>query len=1425
VKTLHYAIFAGLLAIGLAGSVLLVPGRDELGLLYFKARQYPQAQRILEQRLAAGEHSIDVAVPLADLYIQSGDVDRALALLKRFPVRPDERFALAERIGQFQQYGQLTREYLRTLEKINRLKRSEQSLRELANLYRYFNQPVPLAAVLEELIRNYPAEPADFVELANLQAIGGNFLRAATTLEQLEVRHPEAVTGDTAEFLISVLLDAGQTRRAGERARRWLARHPTANQAIRLSGLFDSGGKPAEALLLLGPFEPEIDSQPPLLAQWVHLQIASGGSHQAFERLKGLYLAQRLPREMIEPFLDLALAHHDPGLAFQVVRQTSLERLPDWLVANLADAAIAANRRDILPRMAARLPQEFLKVRPLLAVRLALARGDRADAVNWLGQAAADPHLPDSDRLVAAENYWQLGRQSAAFDQVSRLRLENLSAAEVVEAARIYQNLGKAQEAVGRFESFRARIGMAGSRQTWAGAGWALLAASAGRSGEVAKWLESMPETAVPEDLLRDLYYAASDRKDSQLALACARRLFRTHPTDAHRLLLARALTEAGQAPEAVPYLRALLGQAGQSGVPLDALEEAYTAALRGAAHAAPAAASSYRAELREFWTDRLKRPGLEEKQRLDLIYGLLDLQDWIDALPPLADLAHKRLELAPLYIESAIEAGRKPDAIAFLKAELDRNDLTAGNREPLLYALIEHGGYEVSLPYISQFASGLAGPWVAAYEDALQKLGRTSELSHFWKKRAALPGTPVEEKRSLAFKLLEAGRKDWALAIFLDLARTARPDAAEISDLLFLWGPKPGPEAAAWLEQRARESSGEDLAGWWNHLLTVGAAARVAALAPASLPLPGQGGVLLEAYLRALIQLGDKQSFTIALARELPALRDPDRAHELARLARESGFEAPAEAAYSRVLALAPQDTEALHWLASYAFFRAHYSAAERHWRVLLSTTEGAYDDNFYFAELLWRKQDHSAARIYYGRALLAIERMPAAPPEAKVKHAQSLARCGFVARSLEEFRSLLAARPDNPDLRADFAATLLDNGRYTEARRVLGSATGSGASRLVELRAQLLAATAHKKEALDLLEDFTDTHPGGTAALTGLALLDESVQRNRQAQSLLQRAAALEPENEDVQRALEDLDRDEAPQANTEFIHRTIQGAQTEDLLRIVGEEVIGSALRLHFDVDQDVVSIKSVQSPSGVVAPYAGVLRRGEASIQYETESGLRVEGDLYASDAGPGAGAAVVRPDTEGASTIRLDLNRPYWEFPESLAGGGTRSRLEVTRDMVLSPRISASLTAALNRYSLHQVSDAAASAAAQGRVTFRLLSRPQLSLEYNFDGEYKLAVATRITPDGSDFHPLPLVNREVHSLGMAVAGQPLHNLQATAAAGYAIDRFGGQAPFVTLKLDYRGLGRFGAGADFDRRLYFLNTRQTVTTVGGHLTFRF
>jgi Tfp pilus assembly protein PilF len=710
------------------------------------------------------------------------------------------------------------------------------------------------------------------------------------------------------------------------------------------------------------------------------------------------------------------------------------------------------------------------------------------------------------------------------------------------------------------------------------------------------------------------------------------------------------------------------------------------------------------------------------------------------------------------------------------------------------------------------------------AYEDALHKLGRTGELEDYWRNRLASDDIAAPEKRAIGFKLIDAGRREWARSVFADLARGVPPDHPDVAELLFLWGAKPESEALDYLEERARRANGAERPAWLSLLLDAGAADRVAALVSADLPRPGCGGALLDVYLRALTNLHETGALARAVSREVAAISDPGRVRELAGIVRDVWVSA-SESVYSRLLALDPGDREARHWLGTFAYSQARYSVADRHLSALLASSEGGYDDNFHYGEICWRKGKRAEARAYYGRALRLIERQAFPPAEARTVHAQALFRCGFTDRAVREYRTLVAAAPRNGDLRADFGALLLEAGLYDEADDVLSSGVDSGGARMAMLRVQLLSATARQSDALTLVHDLAGANPATANVISTMGLVEQSVGRTRRAQELFDQAVRMDPDNEDLLGSRAAFEQERRPQFRGEGEIRRIQSAQSEHLVRIQGGRRLSPSVRFQFSIEQDRASIRSLQFVDGHTGAFAGIRRRGGAALDWESDGGTRVTGSLFAGNSTVGGGAAINLPNPKGISTIQLEFNRPYWDIPESLAQEGVRDRIEVRREATLSPHVSVRGGAAANRYRLPGAPAAANTLAAAGGVNIRLMRQPQVSFDYSFDGEYRVSGTNSYETGRGRFQPLPLVSREVHAAAVQIEKRIASGWVAQAAAGMAVDRLGGRAPFWSAAASYDVSRDFGARLDFDRRLYTMNSTRNVTTFRAGLWWRF
>ena len=218
-----------------------------------------------EAQLAAGDLSTSVVMPLCQLYLQYGRVDAAVALMERFVRQNPGDVQAHHELAKYYQYALRPDEYLDALERLARLEPSEETLRQLSDIYSFRGQVEAQITVLQQVIRLYPGQASDLLALAHLQAAHGGLSAAASTLERFHDDYPEAATPATMQFFISILLDARQTAKAMQRAGAWLVVHQDPEVAVRYASLASLKGQPKEALLLLEPFAKSTPRRPDVL--------------------------------------------------------------------------------------------------------------------------------------------------------------------------------------------------------------------------------------------------------------------------------------------------------------------------------------------------------------------------------------------------------------------------------------------------------------------------------------------------------------------------------------------------------------------------------------------------------------------------------------------------------------------------------------------------------------------------------------------------------------------------------------------------------------------------------------------------------------------------------------------------------------------------------------------------------------------------------------------------------------------------------------------------------------------------------------------------------------------------------------------------------------------------------------------------------
>lgn len=881
-------------------------------------------------------------------------------------------------------------------------------LRALASLYIATERTRPGLAVFAALRREQPSEAAE-AGWARLAAREG---REAELLAWLDG------DGRPSRDLLADIVQLAAPRlapKAALRAAERLYRDKPDAEARRLyAQALTANGRAAEALEVIAaalPGETE-DAE-------IHVEalVAADRRGEALAFLKARGQGGALPLLLADDLMALAIELGQPKPAFAEARRQDLALLADDTVASLAKNAAEAGEFAFLDWLIGAVGPAFLDARPVTAARIALARGDLAEAERRADIATARPGLTLADSLELARIDVRLGRQGAALRRLEALAGDEATPGfAMADLAALYLELGRAKEGLPLFRSLLAR-----RHEIQVQEGWARLEVKAGEPERVYDWLQRADGQT--RQLLTDVYHLAEERGALSTGFAAAERLQTRYPGEAAALIWGRALTAAGRAEEAVAVLRPLLPGGPE-------VRAAYIAALGSGGSVE---------ELRRFARRVLDEPASEE----GLLFALIDAGAGDLALPRLRELAAAEPEKwEAAYLEALRQADADRERAAVVAARLDRRPPPA-IRDALIYELIDAGGPAAALPYLARAAEQEPlGPWPAAYEEALTQLGHRETLVGWLAQRAGDPGLGAETRRQAAFRLLDLGARGPAEAAFLGLAADAGAASPDVQQLLFLWGPRPPAHGLDWLEARARAARGADQAAWLGYLNGAGATARTVAIVA---PVPPAKVVdpVLRPYVEALLAerrveiAGDILEPLVGVTDTTPELL------QLADWAEQAARSDIAAKAWEKLLTAIGNDPGKLLQAGRTFAFAGRSTRAvevlERYFQVADAAGRQDHRPWYYHALALSAERREAEARAAYRRMLERIAANDVRDFESRRMQAAALDALGADDEAVALYESLLAEQPADRSLVADLAALLIDMEDFDRAEALL--------------------------------------------------------------------------------------------------------------------------------------------------------------------------------------------------------------------------------------------------------------------------------------------------------------------------------------------------------------------------------------------------
>ena len=329
--------------------------------------------------------------------------------------------------------------------------------------------------------------------------------------------------------------------------------------------------------------------------------------------------------------------------------------------------------------------------------------------------------------------------------------------------------------------------------------------------------------------------------------------------------------------------------------------------------------------------------------------------------------------------------------------------------------------------------------------------------------------------------------------------------------------------------------------------------------------------------------------------------------------------------------------------------------------------------------------------------------------------------------------------------------------------------------------LRARVLFENGAVEQARVILQQLLEEDHERVEALVNLAELESQAGRWKKAVTLYNRALHL-VDDPRVARAKAQLIAQYGRFVQMEMGVQDNQDEDTQTLLTASGRLFSGDWVDVGFEYQARYVDAPFVARPNGDTSDFTGVRQRLELNLSGTYRDNIDLTGRLFAIEDHVGVGGDLSSAIGNGRLTLALRFHEPYWVLLEGVVSGGVADRLGIEYTRPLGRRFWMYAKTGVNAYSIGDEFHGAKS----GTGTFALRYLPRiragiLSLGYIFDGEFPFDLTKKTDADGTEFTPVNVMRREVHTLELSYFNDVTDTVSIGGGLTYSYDRVGGDGP--------------------------------------------
>ncbi len=364
---------------------------------------------------------------------------------------------------------------------------------------------------------------------------------------------------------------------------------------------------------------------------------------------------------------------------------------------------------------------------------------------------------------------------------------------------------------------------------------------------------------------------------------------------------------------------------------------------------------------------------------------------------------------------------------------------LSQTQEDKLVHYLIKLKKYKLALPRLRQRVFSDNQYALHDYLSLAEKQGKMDEALNYLWKTAQSASLIAQQRRQIAHKLLEFGKKRQAETLFMSLAEQASFDAPDVQQLFFLWGPRPTHQQIQWTIKRAGAASDQEQIKWLKKLIQIGEYQHTLNIIQST----GLTAKLdfQQLWVEATTLKGDIDISLVTTRNAIDNISDAMALKNLALFMEKKNQPPLVLQLWQKIHKLYPKHLAALRYLGLYEYRQAHWQKAIVYLDRYVSHNTAIKIDieaGYFLAESFRLTGNTVQSRSYYEKLLNTVEYADQ-PARIRLLEAIMLARVGRIELSLSSFEKLWKKNRHDKNLISNYASILMEQGYYEEAQKIL--------------------------------------------------------------------------------------------------------------------------------------------------------------------------------------------------------------------------------------------------------------------------------------------------------------------------------------------------------------------------------------------------